>query len=106
MNSRAGTSICLFGAYPVRVDGPAIYLQIEDSVRVDALELADVVHLRKIRGIGEVSEKRLKESGITKVSQVATMDKARPAAILGVSEVRTAEFIKAAKRLQLPGGGA
>ena len=115
MNSRAGTSICLFGAYPVRVDGhprrlgisgtteklfqfllvnagkvnrreyladlfwrgssagrqrsalnsaiwrinrqiqelegvelccdgPAIYLLIDDSVRVDALELADVVH--------------------------------------------------------------
>ncbi len=55
--------------------------------------------LRRIRGIGEASEKRLKENGITKVSQVARMDKARLAAILGVSEVRASEFIKAAKRL-------
>lgn len=55
--------------------------------------------LRKIRGIGEAFEKRLKENGISKVSQVARMDKARLAAILGVSEVRAAEFIKAAKRL-------
>ncbi len=115
MNSQSGVSVCLFGAYPVRVnghprrlgisgttekllqfllvnagkvnrreyladlfwrgsssgrqrsalnsaiwrinrqlqdvegvelccDGPAIYLQIDDSVKVDSLELADVVH--------------------------------------------------------------
>jgi predicted flap endonuclease-1-like 5' DNA nuclease len=55
--------------------------------------------LRRIRGIGEASENRLKENGITKASEVARMDKARLAAILGISEVRAAEFIKKAKLL-------
>ena len=43
---------------------------------------------------------RLKEHGITKASEVARMDQARLAEILGVSELRATEFIKAAKRLR------
>ena len=60
----------------------------------------DRLSVRRISGIGEVSEVRLKEHGITKASEVARMDKARLAEILGVSELRAAEFIKAAKRLR------
>jgi predicted flap endonuclease-1-like 5' DNA nuclease len=56
--------------------------------------------LRRIRGVGEATEKRLKENGITRASQVARMDKARLAAILGISETRAVEFIKEAKRLR------
>jgi predicted flap endonuclease-1-like 5' DNA nuclease len=55
--------------------------------------------IRRIRGIGPANEEKLRAHGITKVSQVARMDKARLAEILGISEVRAVEFIKAAKRL-------
>lgn len=53
--------------------------------------------VRRIRGIGEVAEARLLEHGITKSTEVARMRKAQLAEILGISEQRAAEFIKAAK---------
>jgi predicted flap endonuclease-1-like 5' DNA nuclease len=60
----------------------------------------DRLSVRNVRGIGEVAEARLKENGVTTTTQLARMDKARLAAILGVSEVRAAEFIKAAKLIR------
>jgi predicted flap endonuclease-1-like 5' DNA nuclease len=56
--------------------------------------------VRNIRGIGEAAEARLKENGITKTTQLAGMDKARLAAILGISEDRAVEYIKAAKLIR------
>ena len=60
----------------------------------------DRLSVRNVRGIGEVAEARLKEHGITKTTQLARMDKVRLARILGVSEERAAEFIKAAKLIR------
>ena len=56
--------------------------------------------IRKIRGIGEVSEARLKAKGITRASEVARMDKAQLAEILGTSEDRAAGFIADAKLIR------
>ena len=58
--------------------------------------------VREIRGIGEASEARLRARGITEAGQVARMEKAQLAEILGISVTRAAEFIKAAKRLERP----
>lgn len=60
----------------------------------------DRFSVRNIRGIGEAAEARLKEKGITKTTQMARMNKARLAGILGISEDRAAEFIKAAKQIR------
>ena len=60
------------------------------------------VPVREIRGIGEASEARLRARGITEAGQVARMEKAQLAEILGISVTRAAEFIKAAKRLERP----
>ena len=56
--------------------------------------------IRDIRGIGEVMAARLRENGITRPSEVAAMDRARLATILGTSEERAAEFIAEARRLR------
>lgn len=56
--------------------------------------------IRDIRGIGEVMAARLSENGITRPSEVATMDRARLATVLGTSEERAAEFIAEARRLR------
>ena len=60
----------------------------------------DRFSVRNIRGIGEAAELRLKENGITKTTQLARMNKTRLAAILRISEVRAAEFIKAAQQIR------
>ena len=60
----------------------------------------DRLSVRRIRGIGVESERRLREHGITKASEVARMDRARLAEILGISEVRAREFIAAAKLIR------
>ena len=57
----------------------------------------DRFSVRNIRGIGEVAEARLKDSGVTTTKQLAEMNKDRLAAILGIPAEKAAEFIKAAK---------
>jgi predicted flap endonuclease-1-like 5' DNA nuclease len=57
----------------------------------------DRFSVRNIRGIGEVAEARLKENGITETTQLARMNKDRLAVMLGISEERAAEYIKAAR---------
>lgn len=56
--------------------------------------------VRNIRGIGEVAEARLKDSGITTTKQLAEMNKDRLAAILGIPAEKAAEYIKAARLIR------
>lgn len=61
------------------------------------VERPDRFSVRNVRGIGEVAEARLKDSGVTTTKQLAEMNKDRLAAILGIPADRAVEFIKAAR---------
>ena len=53
----------------------------------------------EVSGIGPVMKSRLEEEGITNLAELASMEPARLAEILSISEVRAMSFIDAAREL-------